>query len=607
MARTARTEGERRILEGAPAGRLIDLDDLADEERVVSADLIRRVCIGQDSAQIDPRGLRVKRARIEEELDLSFSILPFPVGFEDTTFISTPDLTGARLPGLWITLCSLPGMTCEGMRVNGDLRLEQSTLEGEVALRGAQIDGILWCEGTKVTNREGSAIVADLVEINGGVFLRNLSAEGEVRFPEAKVRGDFDCTEAVFTSEHKDALTIDGAEIGGNLVLEKVNAIGAIRFPGARIGGSVSFAGATVSNEGSSYETGGGGFADKTAINATRAEIASGFMLGIELTANGAVQLSGARIGGDLYSRLVSLNNKNGYALSAEGADIGGTVDLRGSSATGEVRLVGTKIGGDLNCYSTKLANNRYADSPEIEEFALEAREVAIGGSLIFHGLREVSGGVDLYQASSATLVDDLGRDDDHPLGSWDGIRPLVLDGFAYARFGKGTHWTPKLRTRWLKATTRFEHTAWQQLIRVYRAYGLDDDAARAAIAMQNDRVARAGLPRYRRAGRRILWAVVGHGYRPWLAGVWAAAVIATFALLIWRFPSMFLAQKGAHGPPQPIAYAADTFLPIVDLGQKDGWQPTGWMRWFDWTVILLGWALSTIFIAGFTRIVRTE
>jgi hypothetical protein len=30
-------------------------------------------------------------------------------------------------------------------------------------------------------------------------------------------------------------------------------------------------------------------------------------------------------------------------------------------------------------------------------------------------------------------------------------------------------------------------------------------------------------------------------------------------------------------------------------------------MRWIDWSVIILGWALTTIFVAGFTRILRKE
>jgi hypothetical protein len=111
-----------------------------------------------------------------------------------------------------------------------------------------------------------------------------------------------------------------------------------------------------------------------------------------------------------------------------------------------------------------------------------------------------------------------------------------------------------------------------------------------------------------RRWGRRVLWAVVGHGYRPWLAGVWATGIVAAFALVVWQWSGMFAPEKeGLTGSPQPVAYAADALLPIIDLDESDNWMPTGWLRWIDWSVILLGWSLSTIFVAGFTRIVRSE
>src|SRR5207253_10161185 len=98
-----------------------------------------------------------------------------------------------------------------------------------------------------------------------------------------------------------------------------------------------------------------------------------------------------------------------------------------------------------------------------------------------------------------------------------------------------------------------------------------DDEATRASIAMHNDRLARAGLPWYRVAGRGVLWAVVGHGYRPWLAGIWAAAIIGVFALVVWHWAGMYIpARKGVTGHPQPLAYAADTFLPIIELHQTD-------------------------------------
>ena len=124
---------------------------------------------------------------------------------------------------------------------------------------------------------------------------------------------------------------------------------------------------------------------------------------------------------------------------------------------------------------------------------------------------------------------------------------------------------------------------------------------------MHNDRVKRAGLPRYRRWGRQVLRVTVGHGYRPWFAGVWAAGIIAVFAVVVWLWSGMFVPEaEGVTGSPQPVAYAVDAFFPIVDLGEAGDWMPTGWIRWVDWSVILAGWALTTLFVAGFTRIVRS-
>ncbi len=73
-----------------------------------------------------------------------------------------------------------------------------------------------------------------------------------------------------------------------------------------------------------------------------------------------------------------------------------------------------------------------------------------------------------------------------------------------------------------------------------------------------------------------MLGAVIGHGYRPWLAGIWAVGIVAAFALVVWHWSAMFAPEKqSVTGSPQPIAYSADTLLPIVDLGQADSWMPT--------------------------------
>jgi len=625
------TAGDQRVLAEAPLGRQVDLGDLPQQERVVSANVIRRLCVEAEARDIDRRGVWIRNARIRDQLDLSFCTVAHPLRFESVTFEAIPDFTGADLPALWIVDCELPGLLgnqirtrelrldssltgevrlfgaeigrldCSGATLisEGVLALVADTAEignvvlgdgfsatGEVRLVGARIGGDLNCLGATLTNEDGIALVADTAEINGNVFFcGGFSATGALRLLGATIAGQLDCSGATLTNEGGDALDATTAEINGNVFLrEGFSATGAVSLVGAMIAGQLHCSGATLTNE------------DGYALVADLAEIGN-VVLGDGFSATGAVRLVGAKIGSNLDCSGATLTNEGGDALDATTAEINGNVFLReGFSATGALRLAGAKIGGQFICFDATLVNGVAT--------ALDCRHTTVGGSFVFIDV-ETTGGVNLFRASATTLGDDLGREDD-PLGSWRAVSPLILDGFVYARFGQETAWDSGLRKQWLEHTTGFQYGAWRQLVAVYRSVGRDDEATRASIAMQNDRVRRAGLPWYRVAGRRLLGAVVGHGYRPWRAGVWAAAIIALFAFAVWHWPGMFVPDPGVHGSPQPVAYATDTFLPIVDLGQRN-WHPTGWMRWIEWTVILLGWALTTIFVAGFTRIVRSE
>jgi hypothetical protein len=538
MSNAGTTAGERRVLAEAPSGQMVDLTDLPAEERVVSPDVIRRLCVGSDTAEVDPRGIRIKGARIVEEFDLSFCTVPHPLRFVATEFGATPFLSRADLPGLWIEDCSLPGLEAYGIRT-GDFRLQSSEVTGEVRLVNATIGGVLVFSSATFTNESGTALSADGAEVSGGVFLDyGFKASGEVRFSNAKIGGALVCSDATFTNEGGEALSAVGAEIGDATFLDY------------------------------------------------------GFK------ADGEVRLSNAKLGGPLVCSGATLTNEGGDALSAEGTEIRGSVFFEdGFGARGAVRLINTQITGQLVCVGATFVKSGGV--------ALTARDATVSTALIFRNV-DVTGGVDLFRATATTLDDDLGQAD-HPLGSWRDVQPLILDTFAYARFGPEAKWDAKLRQRWLKQTSGFQQGAWQELIAAYRAQGRDDEVTSTSISMHNVRASRAGLPWYRRVGRRILRVVVGHGYRPWYAGIWATGIVILFALGVWHWSEMFVPENdGVTGAPQPVAYAADVFLPIIDFGQAGNWAPSDWIRWVEWSVIVLGWSLSTLFVAGFTRIARS-
>jgi hypothetical protein len=53
--------------------------------------------------------------------------------------------------------------------------------------------------------------------------------------------------------------------------------------------------------------------------------------------------------------------------------------------------------------------------------------------------------------------------------------------------------------------------------------------------------------------------------------------------------------------------YALDVLLPIIDLGQQDSWQPTGIALYAYWTFIIVGWVLTSAFVAGITGIFKRD
>jgi hypothetical protein len=57
-----------------------------------------------------------------------------------------------------------------------------------------------------------------------------------------------------------------------------------------------------------------------------------------------------------------------------------------------------------------------------------------------------------------------------------------------------------------------------------------------------------------------------------------------------------------AHPGFQPVAYALDLILPILDLGQEKAFTPVGVTQWIAWASAIAGWLLATTVLAGITR-----
>lgn len=159
----------------------------------------------------------------------------------------------------------------------------------------------------------------------------------------------------------------------------------------------------------------------------------------------------------------------------------------------------------------------------------------------------------------------------------------------------------------------------------------------------------------WRKTWLGMLHFTVGGGYKPWWALYWSFAFFLIGWFTFWSANSLgymtprdggVIAYLAANpGKPVParytefnsFLYAADAFLPVIELGQDLAWEPTtvrdprssplptdssphaknirglaeayahGAHRVVYWTEEVLGWIFVSLFIAGMSGIMKKE
>jgi hypothetical protein len=337
--------------------------------------------------------------------------------------------------------------------------------------------------------------------------------------------------------------------------------------------------------------------------------------------ASGEVRFAGARIGGDFIagrarvSGPLDTGGARRAALVLDRIEVGGDMRLdEGFAAAGLVSLRRAQIGGDLDC--TSAAFDRVGDAAWGDGTSLVLDRARIGGTLRLGQLAAPLLGASFAGTHVKALVDDL--------STW-GER-LVLDGFAYSRFGEGAPLDARFRLAWLERQPTshlgddFRMQPWRRVIHVLRRMGhaasADDLAVRREQRLR--RIGRIGeaLPAAlrwaARAAHGLFGALAGYGWRPrrlvaWSLGVWllGAALFGQAqqegALLPYGLPAL--------SPFSPLAYTLDLLLPLVDLNEKRHWLPApgaaagfGWsdiVRLAGWAVTLFGWTVALLAIAS--------
>ncbi|PRX48984.1 hypothetical protein B0I33_10316 [Prauserella shujinwangii] len=207
------TDTERAVVGALGTGTWLDLGEHRDP--VVRAELIRQLAAGwfawPGDELPDPRGIRLRGARIPDVLDLSEMESSLPLRLVDCQVSGPVLLIGSRLCTVDMSGLEAGGVAAQELRLERSLLLRRARLRATSSyaalhLGGSDLGGRLDLGGAELISPEGSALGASNLRAGGGVFLtEGFRAEGRgelgtVRLPGAELGGQLNMSGARVTN-----------------------------------------------------------------------------------------------------------------------------------------------------------------------------------------------------------------------------------------------------------------------------------------------------------------------------------------------------------------------------------------------------------------------
>ncbi|MGW4894771.1 oxidoreductase [Kitasatospora sp. NPDC004240] len=368
-------------------------------------------------------------------------------------------------------------------------------------------------------------------------------------------------------------LFFQGSVIDGRLTLTRAHIVGELRLSGVRLTATelldVRVPGSPADNAGA-WALWAGGLVMEGGCFAR-----DGFH------ARGGLRLVGARFGGGLFMEKARIENPGGDALTGDDLTASTLILSDGFTATGSIRLPGAAVRSRLSLDAAVLDGGAVA---------LDGRRLTAGDLQLTPAAVPV-GAVDLQDARAVVLHDNA--------RSWPS--DTRLDGFTYGSIQVPAAGPEPVADRlaWLARLPGYSPQSYEQLAAWYRKIGHDDDARRVLLEKQRRR--RRTLGPSGRLWGRLLDATVGYGYRPWQSVLWLAG-LALIGTLAFSRGTPHEVKPGEGVPFNPLVYTLDLLVPVGGLGQRTAWYWTGPQQWFGYSLIAVGWLLTTAVIAGIGR-----
>lgn len=535
------------------------------------AALVRFLATEQDRAlRVHERGFGLRGICVDGELDLSACELRRPLRFNDCWLddvditgatLSTFSLNGGRVGAIVGDRCEATALFLRGVGVFGGIRLLGARIAGDLDCSGATLVATRPASvGREESTAENAALSLDGATIGGAVFLRATRVQGSVVANSLAVAKLFDARKLFVCSGQ---VALDCAVLGGD-----------VQFRGAAIRTSPPYAA-------SPYEH---------ALILTQARIAGSLRLDELFQADGPIDLSDARINGNLSIRAALFMGHGEFALVAQRMQVEGAFHL-----------------DSRTCFGPQASARAQKESPKLSD-TLTARQTDRLPLLAY--VRGAA--LDLTEATVGSLSDQWAH---WPRGNRVlGFRYSAIAGATSTRAAWWVRWLHLQRDEDLRDLTDrsqvsgragFKPQPWDQVMLALRVAGCLRDAEDVAIAKET---AAHAFDRGLLHGLRRAWGVcAGYGYRP-LRLLWALPFVYLFSGALYSLAASqgvmaptngdFLDKSEyRHCRPEyggnwsrcalapaypdfyPWTYALQMLLPAIELRQSKDWAPVPWVR----------------------------
>ncbi|WP_300542298.1 hypothetical protein [Maricaulis sp.] len=627
----ALSQAEERLVACARTGRAWSA--VEGESNRIRSSVIRDLVSDIDEAlrvvpltPVNPKGLEIYGATVVADrpdaaaLDLEGVRVCSKLWFDDCAFVQPAADGRADLPGvisirdahaksLGFLGCSFQRIDARRSHIQGNLYLDRANCDECVDLHNAIVEGEMSCCGMLIgsdrapgsddapagpwSHTHGYALRAETSEIGGSVLLtssdlRQFEARGKVSFVRSSIGGRLDCRGGTFRA----ARTVEG---------DKGRRI-ALHLDGVRVDASVMI---------------GEGFKSSGEVNIVRAKVRSD------------VRCGGGTFRGGTGNDLRPSHNR-------------GLLPWRLRSRDTPVPCVA------LNFQSAEIDEGLYLDD------AASAERTMIDGALILsHAACE------LFCDGNANSRSEYIAGPPPGCLELDGFIYSRLGNCSTA-WKSRVRWLQGQKTGHL--VTSFRPQPWVQLINVLDKMGYKEDARFVSIKKQVELRKSDSLNPVQKLMNLFLGVTVGHGHKPFHALIISVFLLApayfVFSIAAqegWMAPqngevlvsSEYWSQDDCQTPAgyrelNALYYVVDSYIPIIDQYHERDWGPSsvsaecakqtnpshwtqylqvhhsaalsnsyemffrkrfenGWLEIIRWALIVSGWILVPLFLAGVT------